>query len=198
MNLPIGNRKSDSDKSPKGSDKDITQGSRPQGAKKSKFAETSNILTKKQNFHRSIIDESELRRTHSPKAVAEYNLQRRHRSTIRQGQNFETSGSIFNQSKCCRRTKNYLLPQKLKSLDILDPNNTSLKNSQGKSFDTDVRDTFGVESPMQKRHGNSQRAVLNAFKLGKSSISGFQSPYFQCQPDSRLNVRPTFFITQYR
>jgi hypothetical protein len=171
----------------------MTQPSPPKPAKKSQFAET-----KKRNFHPSIMDESEVMKADSPGSLAMYNLQHRLRLTNGQGRNFETSGTIFNQAKCSRTTKNYSLPQKLRSLDILDPKNASVKNSQRKSFDTDIRNTLGVESRMEISHGNSQRAVLNPPKLGKFSVIMSQLPDVQRAPDSLLNVGPNFFITQYR
>jgi hypothetical protein len=140
------------------------------------------------------MDESEVRRADSPGSLAVYNLQHRLRSTIRQGHNFETSGSIFNQAKCSRMTKNYFLPQKLRSLDILGPKISSVKNSQRKSFDADIRDTLGVESGMKIRRGNSQRAVLNGPNLGNFSVIMSHLSDVQCAPDSRLNVAPNFFI----
>jgi hypothetical protein len=140
------------------------------------------------------MDESEVRRADSPGSLAVYNLQHRLRSTIRQGHNFETSGSIFNQAKCSRMTKNYFLPQKLRSLDILGPKISSVKNSQRKSFDADIRDTLGVESGMKISRGNSQRAVLNGPNLGNFSVIMSHLSDVQCAPDSRLNVAPNFFI----
>jgi hypothetical protein len=140
------------------------------------------------------MDESEVRRADSPGSLAVYNLQHRLRSTIRRGHNFETSGSIFNQAKCSRMTNNYFLPQKLRSLDILGPKNASVKNSQCKSFDTDIRDPLGVESGMKIRHGNSERAVLNGPNLGNISVIMSHLSDVQCAPGSRLNVAPNFFI----